>query len=96
MKMKNNKFGCKDIKGVCERKLGISFRGGKEQNGWYLFQGRRAMRITVPKGRHTVPKGTYKSMASQLSLTVAQFDDLLECPLTREAYDQVIAFRLSD
>jgi hypothetical protein len=59
--MKNNKFGCKYIRSVCETKRGISFHGGKENNGWYLFRGRKAVRIAVPKGRQTVPVGTYKS-----------------------------------
>ncbi|PIX20416.1 MAG: hypothetical protein COZ70_03595 [Deltaproteobacteria bacterium CG_4_8_14_3_um_filter_51_11] len=93
--MKNNQFGCKEIKSVCETKLEISFRGRKENNGWYLYKGRRATRITVPKGRHTVPKGTYRSMANQLLLTASDFDDLLECPLTRKKYDDIILSKLT-
>jgi hypothetical protein len=34
--MKNNQFGSQKIKSVCETKLDISFRGRKENNGWYL------------------------------------------------------------
>jgi len=93
--MKNNQFGCQKIKSVCETKLEISFRGRKENNGWYFYEGRRAARITVPKGRHKVPKGTYRSMARQLFLSDPEFDELLECPMTRKKYDNILSNKIA-
>ncbi len=85
--MRNANYDTSDVKRVCENKLQITFRDGKEFNGWYLLaDGRKAVRITVPKGRKELPPKTYKSMAMQLRLTVSDFDALLECPLTREGY----------
>jgi hypothetical protein len=84
--MKNTEYRCNDVKKVCENKLQIPFRSGKEFNGWFVLDGRRTARITVPKGRKDIPPGTYRSMARQLFLTVDQFDLLLACPLEYKDY----------
>ena len=89
--MKNTKFHTQDVKIRCEHKLQIEFRAGKEYNGWFLFNGKKAARITIPKGRKPIPPKTYKSMASQLRLTVQQFDRFLECPLTQEQYIKILS-----
>ena len=88
--MDNDKYNSQDIKKVCENKLGLEFRSGKEFNAWYRLENKKVARITVPKGKKSVPKGTYKSMAKQLKLQVQQFDELLECPLTHEDFKRII------
>lgn len=89
--MKNNKFHTNRVKTVCENKLDIEFRSGKEYNGWFLLDGRKSKRITVPKGRKPIPPKTYKSMAKQLGLDIDNFDELLECPLKKDAYEEIIS-----
>lgn len=85
--MKNSKFCTSDVKKQCEKKLGIEFRSGGEFNGWFWLDNKKVVRVTIPKGRKPIPPKTYKSMANQLKLAVDEFDDLLECPLTREKYE---------
>jgi hypothetical protein len=70
----------------CEQKLGIQFRSGKEQNGWFVHNGRRIARVTIPLGRKPLLGGTFSSMARQLYLTSAQLDDLIDCPLGLTEY----------
>lgn len=89
--MKNSQFSVKDVKKVGEKKLHIEFRSGKEFNGWFLLNGKKSKRLTVPKGRKGIPPKTYKSMATQLGITVADFDLLLECPLSKEEYEKKIS-----
>jgi len=89
--MKNSQFSVKDVKKVGEKKLHIEFRSGKEFNGWFLLNNKKSKRLTVPKGRKGIPPKTYKSMATQLGITVADFDLLLECPLTKEEYEKKIS-----
>lgn len=89
--MKNTQYNAKDVKKIGEGKLGIEFRPAKEFNGWFMLNGVKAKRLTVPKGRKSLPPGTYRSMARQLGLTVSDFDQLLECPLTREMYEEIIS-----
>jgi hypothetical protein len=88
--MKNGKFNTNDVKRICEGKLSIRFRQSKECNGWVMFEDLKLSRITVPLGRKPIPPKTYKCMAEQLNLTTAEFDNLLECPLTSALYFQLL------
>jgi len=89
--MKNNKFSTTDVKRVCESKADINFRKAKEFNGWVELNNKKIARITIPKGRKPIPKKTYKTMAGQLKLTVSQFDDFLECPLSKKDYFGIVS-----
>ena len=93
--MKNASFDTSDVKKCCENKLDIEFRDGKHFNGWYYLEGKRTARITVPKGRKPIHPKTYKSMASQLKLDVDQFDDLVECPIKKPEYEEIIKVLLN-
>ncbi len=94
--MKNSKFNSNDVKKTCENKLDIAFRSNGEFNGWVWLDGRKVVRITVPKGRKAIPRKTYKTMARQLKLATKDFDDLLECPLTKEGYFEMLRQQLID
>ncbi len=93
--MNNAQYHTQDIKRCCEAKLGVSFRPGHEFNGWVEFDGQKAARITIPKGRKPIPPKTYKSMARQLKLTISEFDRLLACPLTSGEYTRIVLSRSS-
>jgi len=87
--MRNTDFDTNNVKHCCENKLRISFRGGKEFNGWVTINNKKFARITVPMGRKDIPPKTYKWMARQLKLTTEQFDELLECPLNWDEYVEI-------
>ncbi len=93
--MDNKKYHTLDVKKCCQSKLGIAFRSGNEFNGWFELEGYKMARITVPKGRKPIPPKTYKAMASQLKLSVKEFDQLLQCPLSYDIYKQMILERSS-
>ncbi len=92
--MKNASFNSSDVRKKCETKLKISFRSGKELNGWYYHEGKKTARITVPKGKKQLRPKTYKSMARQLLLSIDQFDDLLECPFGLSDYKSYLRLRV--
>lgn len=92
--MKNTKYNTADVKKCCEVKLDIKFRDRKEFNGWFWLDDRKAARITIPKGRKFIPPKTYRSMAVQLRLTISEFDDLLDCPLNKVNYENLLIDRL--
>ena len=51
--MKNADFNTHDVRRCCENKLGITFRKGKEQNGWYWLvavSGVRSLDVEVVVG----------------------------------------------
>jgi hypothetical protein len=94
--MKNTKFDTFKVKSCCEKKLGIEFRKSRsaEFNGWFIFGNKKVARVTVPKGRKFIPPKTYKAMAAQLKLTIEEFDNLLECPLKRNNYEDIIKMKV--
>jgi len=92
--MDNAKYHSRDIKNICSGKLRIEFKPGKESNGWYWLDGKKATRITIPKGRKPVPRGTYQSMAKQLKLQVPEFDQLLGCGLSSNQYEILLRERV--
>lgn len=92
--MDNANYSTYDVKRICENKLGIDFRSAKEYNGWYFLNDTKVARITVPKGRKNVRRGTYSNMAKQLKLTNKEFDELLACPLSSQDYKKLITDRV--
>jgi hypothetical protein len=87
--MRNASFDTSHVKHCCEHKLRVTFKGGKEFNGWVIINNKKFARITVPMGKKFIPPMTYKSMATQLKITTQQFDNLLECPLGWEQYNEI-------
>jgi len=92
--MKNSQFNTSHVRPVCETKLRIHFREGKECNGWGSIDGKKAVRITIPKGKKPIAPKTYKSMATLLKLSVEEFDNLLECPLSGDRYYELLRLRV--
>ena len=92
--MENSKYDAAKIKKICGRKLALEFAGKKEQSAWYSLDGRDTVRLTVPHGRKPVRRGLYRFMAQQLKLHHSEFDELLDCSLTREGYDALLRQRV--
>ena len=92
MSMSGYDYVCSKIKRSCENKLGIKFRPSrsKEINGWFMINKTKITRITIPKGRRRVGKGLFNVMAKQLKLSKQQFRDLIDCPLTRRDYEEIL------
>jgi hypothetical protein len=89
--MKNDRFFTHDVKRSCEAKLDIEFvRTGNVFHGWFKKNKLKTRRVTVLEGKQLIGIGLYRSMASQLGLTTDQFDDLLECPLNKEGYEEIL------
>lgn len=89
--MLNNNFNTLDVIKVCENKLGITFRHGKENNGWFEYEGRKITRVTIPCGRKPIPPKTYSSIAKQLRISSEELDELLKCPLSYVDYIELLA-----
>ena len=63
-------------------------RSGKELNCWIKIGGRKVTRVTYPKQhRGDMPIGTLRSIQKQLQLNNKQFEDFIECPMTRTDYE---------
>jgi hypothetical protein len=72
------------------QKLGLETRTGKERNAWFTWEGRRILRVTVPKGRGEIAPSTLRSIANQLRLTVRQLEELVNCRLGRDEWIRIL------
>ena len=79
-----------EVARVLKQKLNLQFRKGKEANGWFELDGRKILRVTVPKGRGDLAFGTARSIRDQLKLSNSQFADLANCPLSGKDYEEII------
>lgn len=84
--MKNTQYSNSDVLKRCKNKLNIKFRCKKEYNGWYTIGDKKITRITIPKTNKPISAGLYKGMADDLLLSISQFDQFLDCPLTGDLY----------
>jgi hypothetical protein len=66
---------------------------------WYYLDGRKALRITLPNvhgGSGSLSTGFLNQIKNSLKLNVREFEDLVECPLTSEDFENLIRMRLGD
>ena len=78
----------KKIISALDTKIPGDKRSGKEMNCWIKIEGRKVTRVTYPKQhRGDIPIGTLRSIRNQLKLNNKQFDDFVECPMTRTDYE---------
>ncbi len=90
-------FTYRDVKGALEGKLGLTFRGGRENTAWYTVGGKKRLRVTAPKShRGTVPPGTLSQIRNQVRLTRPQLTDLIRCPMTGPDYEKIIRGKIAE
>lgn len=70
-----------------ERKLRLDFRSGSERNAWYVLDGRKQLRVTIPRvhGSSFSPE-VLRDLRNQLKLNQLEFDNLVTCPMTGSNY----------
>jgi hypothetical protein len=83
----------KEVTHALENKLEISFHTGKERNGWYMLDGRKVLRFTIPHEHGTWGKGTMHDIVRKSMLDKDEFRDLVSCPMTSGDYEALIRER---
>ena len=93
----DKKHSIEKIKNACLYKLEIKFRKGKEFNGWFKVDEKKLCRITIPKkkSRKDIATPTYKSMAIQLHLDVDEFNNLVDCTISKDEFTKMLLERIS-
>jgi hypothetical protein len=81
---------------MLESKLAIQFRDGKERVGWFMLDGRKEIRFTIPHIHSSWGKGTIGDVRRKSRLSSEQFDDLVRCPLSRDDYEKILRPAHSD
>lgn len=78
------------VKSTLENKLGIVFKAGKELNGWFIYKGKKILRVTIPKGRGDLKPKTQEDIRSKLRLNEKNFDTLNNCPLRLKGFIEIL------
>lgn len=79
-----------EVVAALKNKLSINFRITKEMNGWFVYNDKKILRVTVPKGRGSLRKRTQASIINQLKLTNESFANLIDCPLKHGDYLRIL------
>ena len=89
-------FGKRECARAVE-KIGGKRRTTKESNAWYMLDGRRLFRVTIPKGKAgDFAIGTKKNIVNQFRLTNEQFGQLHECTLSGTDYESLIRAKMAE
>lgn len=87
-------FKKREVRRAVEQKLGIQLRSNAELNGWYYLEGKKVLRVTVPKGVSDLPTGTAHQIRKQLWLGTPDFAALVRCPMSGNDYERLIRAKL--
>ena len=79
-----------DVRRAVESKSGGIRKSRKEVNLRIYLDGKRVLRVTVPKGRGRLHPRTAGKIRDQLKLDPEQFQRLVKCPLTGPGYEQIL------
>ena len=88
--MSKYNFTIQELTSAISKKLNLQFRIGKERNAWYELDGKKILRVTIPKGRGQVKIGTANSIRNQIKLSIEQYGDLIRCPISGKDYESII------
>lgn len=72
------------------KKLKLDVRSTKHRYGWFIFEGRKILRVHYSHGRGSIPGRVSDKIRSQLKLTQKDFRDLIDCPLSLEDYEKIL------
>jgi hypothetical protein len=71
------------VTSALEDKLGLDFRQGKDRSAWFILDGKKRLRVTLPKTHSgDLAVGTLRAIRKQLTLATSEFVDLVSCPMT--------------
>jgi hypothetical protein len=63
---------------------------GREDTGYYCLDGKKQLRVTIPRGRGDIHPKTCTSIKNQLHLRTDEFRDLVSCRLTDTGFESLI------
>jgi len=85
--MRKSTFRANQAYNAISNKLEIQFRtSGPHFTGWYILEGRKTHRISIPKGRKTLSTGVQKDVREKLRLDEEDFISLIKCPMKGKDY----------
>ena len=85
--MSKSTFRANKVYNVISNKLENQFRTrGPHFTGWYILEGKKTHRISIPKGRNPLSTGVQKDVREKLRLDEEEFSSLIGCPMKGKDY----------
>jgi len=72
------------------KKLKLDVRSTKHRYGWFVFEGRKILRVHYSHGKGNIPGRVSDKIRSQLKLTQKDFKNLIDCPLSLKDYETIL------
>jgi len=72
------------------KKLNLEVRSTNHIYGWLVVDGKRILRVHYSFGRGNIPAKISEKIRGQLKLDQRNLKDLIECPLSKEDYLEII------
>ena len=72
------------------QKLNLEVRSTHHIYGWLVINGEKILRVHYSFGKGNIPSKITEKIRGQLKLNQQNFKDLIECPLTKEDYLEII------
>jgi hypothetical protein len=72
------------------KKLKLNVRSTKHRYGWFVFEGKKTLRMHFSHGKGDVPGKVSDKIRSQLRLTQNDFRALINCPLSLSDYIAIL------
>jgi hypothetical protein len=72
------------------QKLNLQVRSTKHRYGWFIFEGKKILRVHYSYGKGSLPGRVSDKIRSQLKLTQNDFRNLIDCPLSLEDYETTL------
>ncbi len=71
-------------------KLKLYVKSTKHRYGWFIFEGRKILRVHYSHGRGSIPGRVSDKIRSQLKLTKRDFKNLIDCLLSLKDYETIL------
>lgn len=91
--MKWSNFSHSDSRKVIRKlKLEQTDANSRDEVYWYYVNGKKILRVTMPNKHSTssLSRGFITQIRMSLKLNTRQFEDLVDCPLSPEQYEELI------
>ena len=72
------------------QKLNLQARSTKHRYGWFIFEGKKILRVHFSYGKGNIPGRVSDKIRSQLKLSQKDFKELINCPLSLEEYEAIL------
>ena len=91
-------YSPREVAHALDEKVCSETRSRGEVNCWVILDGKKLFRVTRPQvhASSSIPKGTLGQIRRQTRLDSEQFERLIDCPMSRAEYYDLLRVKQED